>query len=183
LVNSLLVSGGDVYAGGAFTAIGGSARNRLASVSASGAGTATAWNPNANGQVNVLALGSSGTIYAGGLFTNVAGVPAEGVVCLIPNELVAVPAIQPTADLEFAIPRPNPTRGLTVLELALPQSAHARVSIYDLQGRLVARPLDADRPAGRHRLLWHSGVHGPGIYFVSMEALGRTLTRRLVVVR
>ena len=54
---------GTVYAGGKFTSIGGQPRNYIAALDATGA--ATNWNPNANAEVNALALGGS-TVYAGG---------------------------------------------------------------------------------------------------------------------
>ena len=59
------MSGSTVYAGGAFTSIGGQARSHIAALDAT-TGAATAWNPNANG-VAVYALAVSGsTVYAGG---------------------------------------------------------------------------------------------------------------------
>ena len=67
---ALAVSGSTVYLGGSFSgtnAINGSlTRNRLAAVDAT-TGTATAWDPNANGDVNALAVSGS-TVYLGGSF-------------------------------------------------------------------------------------------------------------------
>ncbi len=72
-VNALLVNGGTVYAGGAFTSIGRQGRNRMAALSAA-TGAATGWNPNANNTVRALALDATATtIYAGGAFTNIGG--------------------------------------------------------------------------------------------------------------
>ena len=81
-VNALAVSGSTVYAGGGFTTLCGAAgtsscaetttvtRNRLAAINADG--TLAAWNPNASGQVNALAVSGS-TVYAGGGFTTLCG--------------------------------------------------------------------------------------------------------------
>jgi hypothetical protein len=70
-VNALAVSGSTIYAGGAFTNIGGQFRSNIAALDAT-TGLATEWNPEAyNG---VLALAVSGSIvYAGGSFQTVGG--------------------------------------------------------------------------------------------------------------
>ncbi len=67
----LLLDGATLYVGGAFTTIGGQARNRLAAIDTT-TGTPSAWNPNASGAVNVLVLNGT-TLYAGGAFTKVGG--------------------------------------------------------------------------------------------------------------
>jgi hypothetical protein len=69
---SLDVAGGIVYAGGAFTNVGGQARSRLAAINA-GSDAVTSWNPSANGQVQELRVGPNGNVYAGGAFTVVGG--------------------------------------------------------------------------------------------------------------
>ena len=76
-VFALAVSGGDVYAGGGFTSIGGQSRNRIAKLSAAGTGAADAtWNPNANSHVLALAV-SGGDVYAGGYFSSIGGAVAQ----------------------------------------------------------------------------------------------------------
>jgi hypothetical protein len=79
-VHALAVSGSTVYAGGAFTNIGGQARNRIAALDAT-TGTATAWDPNADNHVHALAVSVS-TVYAGGHFTNIGGQPRNFIAAL-----------------------------------------------------------------------------------------------------
>jgi hypothetical protein len=62
-----------MYAGGEFTSIGGQPRNRIAALDPA-SGSATGWNPNANGVVSALAPNGP-TLLAGGGFTNVGGQP------------------------------------------------------------------------------------------------------------
>jgi len=65
------LSGSTVYAGGAFTNIGGQPRRSIAALEAS-TGAATAWDPDANSTVSTLVV-SGLTVYAGGWFTNIGG--------------------------------------------------------------------------------------------------------------
>ncbi len=74
-VFALAISGSTVYIGGDFNGTnsinGTTTRNRLAAVDAT-TGNATSWNPNANAQVNALAVSGS-TVSAGGAFTSLGG--------------------------------------------------------------------------------------------------------------
>jgi uncharacterized delta-60 repeat protein len=88
---------------------------------------------------------------------------------------------------EFALTRlsPNPTRSETRIEFQLPRAAHVRIGVYDTQGRLVAHPVDADRPAGRHAVTWSLAesreTMPAGVYFVRFEAGGAVANKRLVI--
>jgi hypothetical protein len=73
------VSGATVYAGGAFTTIGGQPRYFIAALDANG--IATNWNPNADDWVNTIAV-SGDTVYAGGYFTAI-GSPTQNIGYLV----------------------------------------------------------------------------------------------------
>ena len=82
-VDTLVVFGATVYAGGEFTKLGGATRERIGAICATAkcegevaAGKATAWNPKANGSVEALAISGS-TMYVGGVFTEVGGSTRE----------------------------------------------------------------------------------------------------------
>ncbi|MFL5910271.1 MAG: hypothetical protein ACJ768_06865, partial [Gaiellaceae bacterium] len=62
------------------TSIGGKPRNRIAALGAS-TGAATGWNPNADSDVNALAMSGS-TIYAGGYFQSIGGQPRTYIAAL-----------------------------------------------------------------------------------------------------
>ncbi len=83
---------------------------------------------------------------------------------------------------------PNPFRSAITIELSNPFAAgtHARVTVFDLAGRRVARLWEGAAAAGITRLSWdgHSergGALEPGIYLVQAEVSGRRVVRRVVL--
>jgi hypothetical protein len=87
----------------------------------------------------------------------------------------------------LASPAPNPARAFRIpFTLGLPSVA--RLQILDLAGRRVRALHDGPLPAGAHERSWDgldaSGRRArPGFYVARLEAQGRTLTTRMVLVR
>jgi hypothetical protein len=83
-VLSMVVSGNNVYIGGALSQIGAPGnvvtRNKIACVDAV-TGNATSWNPNANGNVNKLLLVGT-TMYVGGAFGTIGGSTRNGLAAI-----------------------------------------------------------------------------------------------------
>jgi hypothetical protein len=84
--------------------------------------------------------------------------------------------------------RPNPTTGGAVLSFALPSEGHVALRVYGVDGRLVRTLVDGDVAAGLHRVDWDGRGDGgaavaPGIYFAKMDADGKVLKRRVVLVK
>ena len=90
----------------------------------------------------------------------------------------AAPAAAPAREL--AVLR-NPSRRGAELRFAIPADERVRVTILDVSGRRIATLADAAFPAGRHHLRWDPSSGAPGVYFARLEAGGRTVTRRMVV--
>lgn len=81
---------------------------------------------------------------------------------------------------------PNPVRGRTWFDFALPQAGRVTLRAYDVLGRLLTTLLDEERPAGTGSLEWDladaSGARlSPGVYVARIEASGRVVTRRIIV--
>jgi len=90
--------------------------------------------------------------------------------------------------LQISSPSPNPLLGGTTLRLNLPAACRVRVAVYDVEGRRVASLGEGDRAAGEHTVVWdgrdESGKPAsPGVYLVRMEALGRSESAKVVVLR
>jgi hypothetical protein len=78
--STVLSAGGTVYVGGVFGAVGGQARNDLASLDPL-TGNATVWAPSADAEVLCL-LGAGDVVYAGGSFENMGDWPQGGVAAI-----------------------------------------------------------------------------------------------------
>ena len=83
-------------------------------------------------------------------------------------------------------PRPNPFRASTELEFALARDGRATITVYDVAGRRVAVPVDAELAAGVHRASWDGrALDGAparaGVYFVELRS-GTDRARRTVLI-
>lgn len=89
--------------------------------------------------------------------------------------------------LALAAPAPNPMRmrDAALVRFALPSPGRARVSLLDAQGREVRVLAQGEFAAGEHAVALASPASStalaPGLYFVRLEAGGRALMRRWVV--
>jgi len=100
--------------------------------------------------------------------------------------LVGTPAPGSPGGISLTCLGANPSSGQVEIEFALPAAAHARLDVFDLQGRQVIRLVDEARPAGRQRVSWNPGAgeaRRSGVYFVRFEADGVALTRRLALLQ
>jgi len=114
---------------------------------------------------------------------------------LPPNQLVfdapaadvlEVPGSFAAATFEFAPPRPNPARGPVTFRLALQREGDARLEVFDLAGRRVAKLFDAGAAAGALRVEWDLADASerrvlPGLYLVRAQVAGAEVVRRIVV--
>ena len=113
------------------------------------------------------------------------GSAASGVLRYFPTSLLPVEP-QPF-ELALAQPWPSPARlGQTVrVRFALPHAGAATVALVDARGRIVRRLGAGDFDAGPHELAWDGRLEGgalapAGVYVVSLDADGRTASRRLL---
>jgi hypothetical protein len=82
-------------------------------------------------------------------------------------------------------PFPNPSSASMRLAFGMPRGGRARLTVIDLAGRVVARPLDAWVPAGAHAVAWDGrGTGGrplaAGVYELRLECAGGSRSVRLV---
>ena len=83
---------------------------------------------------------------------------------------------------------PNPFNPSTVIDFTLTQDGPARLSIHDVDGRLVKTLVQGPRGAGSHGVTWNgrdrNGESMPsGIYFVRLLSAGKTDSHKLVLIK
>jgi aminopeptidase N len=85
------------------------------------------------------------------------------------------------------LPEPNPTRGMTRIELTLPVPAAVEAVVVDVSGRRIRSLASGARPAGTITLEWNGrndrGISvGAGVYWVRVTTGKNTVFRRVVLV-
>jgi large repetitive protein len=72
---------------------------------------------------------------------------------------------------------PNPSNGIFSVELNLPDENHARLSVFNAVGQQVmARELT---PSTIGKISLDLSAHAAGVYFLRLEAKGRSIVKRL----
>jgi len=77
---------------------------------------------------------------------------------------------------------PSPMRGRGTLALEIPEADRVDLRIFDILGRQVAHVVDAQLPAGRHRIPLALDGLASGIYFGRVAYAGSFRTVRIVIV-
>lgn len=186
-VRALAVANHVLYVGGWFSHIGGETRNGLAAVDTR-TGAVLAWDPHPKPIPDsaIWSLHVAGDeLYMGGAFDYLGFDLRPGFAGLSlargPDPGPGPPTDRP---LSIAQNAPNPVRTSTTISFALSKPARVSMSVFDLTGRCIARPLrEVEQAAGPHRVeLGTTGWH-PGIYYYRFDAGGATATRKMVVVK
>lgn len=78
---------------------------------------------------------------------------------------------------------PNPFNPSTLIGFQLPVSGQTRLSVYDILGREVAVLADGRMSAGSHRVTFDATGLASGIYIYRLESGGKTVTRRMLLIK
>ena len=76
---------------------------------------------------------------------------------------------------------PNPFNPATQFRFSLRNTAHIRLTVHDVLGRIVARPVDQMMEAGTHQVGWNASAIPAGVYFYTLTDGKNSVTRKLVV--
>jgi hypothetical protein len=80
-------------------------------------------------------------------------------------------------------PSPNPFNPTTHIVYRLSQDGVATLTLHDAAGRRVRTLVDERVRAGEHQLMFDGSQLATGPYFLTLRALGKTETRRLLLVK
>lgn len=151
-----------------------------------------------NGIIESGVTGSDGTvilavdlIYGHQYTISCAGVAATRfVTSFTPSLATDANDDQSTIPEQFALYQnyPNPFNPSTVISFDLPKSVRVTISILNILGQEIDRPVDQAFSAGTHQVEWDSRDHygrplASGVYFYRLSCDDFTETRKLVLVR
>jgi flagellar hook assembly protein FlgD len=83
---------------------------------------------------------------------------------------------------------PNPFNPSTTISFTLPKRTIASLSIFNVEGRLVTTLVDGTLDEGYKEVTWDgTNTHGnpvsSGVYFYRLKAGGKTLTKKMVLLK
>jgi len=78
---------------------------------------------------------------------------------------------------------PNPFNPTTTISLGISNTAFIKVSIYDVNGRLVDNLYNSIISSGYHQLTWNATNKASGIYIVLLESASQVETQKLLLMK
>ena len=78
---------------------------------------------------------------------------------------------------------PNPFNPTTEFSYIIGESGQVRVSVYDINGRMVAELANEYRNAGSYRLEWNAGNVSSGVYLIKMIVNNHTSMQKIMLIK
>lgn len=84
--------------------------------------------------------------------------------------------------------RPNPFNPFTTISYHVERESRVAIRVFDVEGRCVRTLLNEDQTPGAHVITWDGTLRGgepaaSGLYFYRIDALGKSVTRKMMMVR
>jgi hypothetical protein len=97
----------------------------------------------------------------------------------------SVASVQENAPTTFALEQnfPNPFNPATTIDYSLPSSEHVTLTVYDLNGRVVASLVNATQSAGSYRVTYNAQGLASGVYIARLTAGSRSAIRKLALLK
>jgi enterochelin esterase family protein len=78
---------------------------------------------------------------------------------------------------------PNPFNPTTTIQYELTKSGRVNLILFTLEGKVVETLVEENESAGLHSVRWDASRLPSGIYFCRLEAWGRTMTQRILLLK
>ena len=78
---------------------------------------------------------------------------------------------------------PNPFNPSTQISFDLTKSVRVKLSVYDVNGKLVATLVNGKLEVGRHSIAWNANGQPSGVYFAKLEAEGLSQVQKMTLVK
>jgi|GEM_PF-1411205 len=78
---------------------------------------------------------------------------------------------------------PNPFNPVTMINFSLKDDCKANVRVYNYKGQLAQELVNGNLKRGNHSVEFNAGKLGSGVYFYTLEAGGKTFTRKMVLTK
>ncbi|MBD3170363.1 MAG: T9SS type A sorting domain-containing protein, partial [candidate division Zixibacteria bacterium] len=78
---------------------------------------------------------------------------------------------------------PNPFNASTTIKYALPSDGNVKLEVFNLMGQRVETLIDDYQQAGYKSLTWNFGDKASGIYFYRLSADGKSMVKRMTILK
>lgn len=99
---------------------------------------------------------------------------------VLPTTVSSTEADNSSPKIKLSQNYPNPFEDQTTIGYELTTAENVKISVYNMEGRLVNLLLDEWKPAGNHTLHWSPEDLSPGTYICQLEAGGELLEKKIV---
>ncbi len=118
--------------------------------------------------------------------TRIEGITSDDMETLQTNYgSLAIGDVQPPTPIEFELLQnsPNPFNPSTTIPFTLVTAASIKLSVFDVQGRLVETLIDGRMEAGSHSVFFDATPLASGTYFYMLHTPGFVDTKRMVLLK
>jgi hypothetical protein len=131
------------------------------------------------------AVGDSFRIVVSSVLLNETPITETSTATIVVDSALAASDPRAPAIDEFALlpPYPNPFNPATTLRYSLAQPGHAALTIFNTNGREVARLVDRRLPAGSYELSWDAAHLPSGMYVAVFESGANRAMQKLMLIK
>ena len=100
-----------------------------------------------------------------------------------PNSHVTVLSSEIPGSFNLKQNYPNPFNPNTKIKFDLQKTSNIKLSVFDVQGKLVQTLVEGELNAGSYETEWNAVNYPSGIYFYRLEAEGNVFSKRMMIVK